>query len=159
MSLSDQKLYCPVRQEWVAGLPEEVVRQKFLQYMIRDRGFPLSLIAVEKALTQMPHLASVDHSSFPHRRADIISFAKGIHPEFDLYPLLIVECKAVKISPKMIKQVLGYNHFVQAIYVCIVNQDEVRTGWYDISKQNYIFIPEIPPYCTLICSSQMTEKR
>lgn len=143
-------LYCPVRKEWVAALPEEHVRQRMLRHLFEDRGFPAPLVAVEKSLKQMPHLSAAGLVGMPNRRADIVCFARGIHPSSDLYPLLIIECKSVKLTPKVIHQVSGYNHYVQACFIAIVNDEEICTGWFDRVKGAYEFIDYLPSYDELI---------
>lgn len=141
-------LYCPIRKFHVSSLPEERVRVQLLNQLIFSLGYPRSCIAVEKELAQMPHLRLVDQK-FPQRRADLICFAKGIHPEHDLYPLLLIECKAVKLTPKMVNQVVGYNHFIKAYFIALVNQEEARTGWFDPIEGAYRFIPRVPSYTQL----------
>lgn len=147
-------LYCPIRKEWVAALPEEHVRQGVLRHMLDEKGFPAALVAVEKSLRQMPHISAREIVGMPDRRADVVCFAKGIHPDCDLYPLLIVECKAVKLSDRVVNQVSGYNHFVRACFIAIVNATEIRTGWYDRQKGSYAFVNYMPSYEELISSIQ-----
>ncbi len=143
------QIQCLIRKEWVAGTPEENVRQSLLYHLVHELQFPLSQIAVEKGLKQMPHL-SLASFELPDRRSDVVCFAQGIHAEHSLYPLLLIECKAVKITPKVISQATGYNHFLRAYYVALVNQDEVRLGWQ--TKDGYQFINRIPKYAELIQS-------
>ena len=121
------------------------MRQYLVDQMIHSLGYPESLIVLEKGLSQMPHLALTDQK-IPERRADIVCFAKGIHPHCDLYPILLVECKAVKLSPKVINQVSGYNHYMKACFICVANQDEVRTGWYDREAKQYTFVNHLLGY-------------
>lgn len=147
-----ESLYCQIRQARVSALPEEKVRQRLLNHMIQELGFPASLIAVEKSLRQLPHLSVTDRRLVPDRRADIICFAKGTVSGNDLYPLLLVECKAIKLSPRVINQVLGYNHFIRACFIAIANEDEIRIGWHDHLKGEYSFADYLPSYDQL-CSS------
>lgn len=151
-----KQLFCRIRKEWVAELPEEIVRQNILRHMIEEKEFPPSLLAVEKALKQMPHLSLVDQKLIPQRRIDVVAFAKGIHPHYDLYPLVIVECKAVKLTQKTITQAIGYNHNVGAPYIVLVNQEQLITAWYDPSKKNYQFIHQLPSYSNLIAQQTKT---
>ena len=132
-----------IRKEWVAAQPEEIVRQNLLHRLIHSLEFPSAYLAVEKGLKQMPHL-SLTGMTIPRRRADIICFAKGIHPACDLYPLLMIECKSVKITPKVKSQVIGYNHFMKACFVAVANQNEVRTGWFDPEKSMFLLITCLP---------------
>src|SRR5690242_14822270 len=84
-----------VRRAWVAATPEEGVRQRVLKKMIHALGFPKELIAVEKELKELPHLAG---RSVPERRIDVLCYGKEIHPEHSLYPLLLIECKREAID-------------------------------------------------------------
>lgn len=137
----NQTLYCAVRQEWVAAQPEEWIRQRVLQHLI-DLQYPLSGLAVEKALRSLPHLSGQDLAHVPDRRADILVYLQG-------RPLLLIECKAVKLTDAFVRQVVGYNHIVQAPYIVLANEEEVRTGWFDGASRTYQFVPYIPEYETI----------
>ncbi len=135
-------------------MPEEIVRQRLLLHMIDQKGFPASLVAVEQLLGQLPHLSTVDPRRVPKRRADIICFANRNHllSSSVLHPLLLVECKAIKLAPAVMSQVVGYNHFVGSSFIAVVNQDEIRTGWYDREKKDYMFVDYLPSYLELLKS-------
>jgi hypothetical protein len=142
------QLFCPIRKLWVASTPEEMVRQSLVHMMTADLGFPASSLALEKGLSQMPHV-DIRNGPIPTRRADIVVFAKDIHPEYLFYPLLLIECKAVPLTEKVIRQVVGYNQFVKARYIAVANQTEIRLGWYQTLQQDYHFIPGLLPFDTL----------
>jgi hypothetical protein len=145
-----ESLFCLIRKEWVAALPEEVVRQRLLLHMIEHKGFPASLIAVEQPLRGLPHLSTSDRQKVPNRRADIICYANGGMNA--LQPLLIVECKSINLAPAIMNQIAGYNHFVRSRFIAIANKGEIRTGWYDGKKKDYIFVDFLPSYADLIKS-------
>lgn len=149
LKLNADLLFCAIREQWVAALPEERVRQHLIQHMIKDLGFPRGGIAVEMSLAQMPHLQGKG-LVIPDRRADIVCFSTENNVQGTLQPLLMVECKAVPLTPKVLQQVTGYNHYVQAAFVAIANAEELRTGWYDDAKGEYQFVPFIPTYTDLI---------
>lgn len=140
-----QSLYCPIRRQWMPDLPEERVRQRLIQWMTSSLGYPASLLAVERGLQQMPHL-SLTPKRCPTRRADLLCFGNNIHPQHALYPLLLVECKAHPITAKCIQQLLGYNYFVQAYFVAIVNGTEIKISSYRTPH----FLPGLPEYHTLL---------
>ena len=119
---SSKKILDPVRGCWVEATPEERVRQGLLQKMIGELGYPKSLIAVERPLKSMPHLY---RASLPDRRADIVCFASGIHPDWPFYPLLLIECKSSLLHLEALAQVRGYNHFVGAYFIAAVNAQEI----------------------------------
>jgi len=152
MELSNQKpsqVFCAVRKQWVAAQPEELVRQRLILLLTEKLKFPKNLILLEMGLAQMPHFTP-GVLKIPERRADIVCFAKDIHPNHALYPLLLIECKAVKLSSKVVSQVVGYNHFVQAYFVAIANQEEIKLGWYEAKNKDYVFIDGIPPFDRLV---------
>lgn len=148
-----EQIYCQIRKTFVAALPEEQIRQRLIFHMVQNLGFPLNSLVLEKGLRQMPHLALCG-IKIPSRRADLLCFAKDIHPEHSLYPLLLVECKAVKLNRKVINQIAGYNHFLKAYFICVVNEKEIRTGWYDANLQSYTFVNQLPSYAELIKNVQ-----
>ena len=126
--MSSKSLNCLVRKTSVSSTPEEIVRQSLLHYLVDNLGYPLE------------------------RRADIICFAKGIHPKFTLYPLLLIECKSVKLDGKVKNQVIGYNRFLRSYYIAIVNQSTMQTGWFDQSSGEYHFVDGILDYHQLLSS-------
>ncbi len=147
--MKNNRLYDPIRKTYVLALPEEIVRQQLIHKMINHLGFPTSLLAVEKDLCNLPHLLNKEFPS-QKRRADIICFAKNINPNFSIYPLLMIECKACKLTKKTIDQVLGYNHFVEAYFVSIASEREIVTFWYNLKKKDYNSINYLPSYDQLI---------
>ncbi|MEI6242937.1 MAG: type I restriction enzyme HsdR N-terminal domain-containing protein [Chlamydiota bacterium] len=127
------------------------MRQSLLRVMIEELGYPKSLIGVEKDLFLLPHLQDKKKERVK-RRADILCFAKDLHPTYPIYPLLLIECKAFSFTEEVIRQVLGYNHFVQAYFVAIANPDEFLLF---VQKENDIEkIPYLPPYEQLIRAAQ-----
>jgi hypothetical protein len=149
LKLKNNRLYDPVRKTYVLPLPEEIVRQQLIHKMINLLGFPMSLLAIEKDLCNLPHLQNKEFPS-QKRRADIICFAKNINPNYSIYPLLMIECKACKLTKKTIDQVLGYNHFVESYFVSIANETEIITFWYDLKNGKYTSINFLPSYEQLI---------
>ncbi|MBA3721367.1 MAG: type I restriction enzyme HsdR N-terminal domain-containing protein [Parachlamydiaceae bacterium] len=152
--MKPDQLFCAIRKEWVAALPEELVRQYWIQQMIQELGYPAGGFALEKSLSQIPHLSS-NGIKLPSRRADIIFFAKGIHPSYDLYPLILIECKAVKLTPKVVHQVVGYNFYLRAPFIGIVNQTESQTGWFDHDKKEFVFKNSLLPFQQIIKSCKL----
>ncbi len=139
------RLYDPFRRSWVVATPEEIVRQKLLNVMTEQLGFPKTLLAVEVQLSEIPHLKKMEN--LPKRRADILCFAKGIHEEYPLFPLLLVECKEGEVGTDAEGQVLGYNHFVQALFVAIAGQDHVAV----IHPQSISFLPPYSQLMEYVC--------
>lgn len=117
--------------QWVAATPEEVVRQNFIQKMLA-LGFPKGLISVEKNLA-------------PDRRIDLLCHTTV---KEKIVPLLLVECKAIEINRAAEQQVFGYNAAIQAPFICLANQKEIKTLWKEMDK--IASVPFLPSYAQLV---------
>ncbi|WP_041941585.1 type I restriction enzyme HsdR N-terminal domain-containing protein [Waddlia chondrophila] len=149
--MSQGFLHCLVRKFSVASTPEEMIRQSLLSLMVNRLGYPLETLVVERGLDQMPHL-NLNSRQIPSRRADIVCFAKGIHPKHSLYPLLLIECKSVKLDAKAKNQVIGYNRYLQSLFISLANAEGVQTGRFNPSMNGYEFINGLPRYADLVNS-------
>lgn len=150
LSKPNKEIFDPVRKKWVEATPEEIIRQGLIEKMLGELGYPPALLAVEKELSQLPHLRLVEKKVIPRRRADIIAFARNIHPDHVLSPLLMIECKAVPLTPKFAQQVIGYNSVVQAPFLALANGEQVLTGYFDQAAGHYDFASGLPPYSLLL---------
>jgi hypothetical protein len=94
------------RKKWVKLSPEEWVRQNFLQYLVQEKKYPASIIAVEKEV----HLKDIK------KRCDIIIYKQA-------KPYMIVECKEmdVELNEKTISQILTYNIALNVNILVITN--------------------------------------
>lgn len=123
MASSKQRgsLYDPIRKMWVAATAEEYVRQRLLDALVHQLGFPQSLIVVEKQLSELPHL--LEKQGLPLRRTDILCYVKL---NGELNPLLLIECKEMDPGKEAKEQVLGYNYYVEASCVAIAGPKRVE---------------------------------
>jgi hypothetical protein len=150
-SPSKKEIYDPFRKKWVVATPEEKVRQNLLQRMTLELSYPRELISVEKALSEMPHITASHRSSCPDRRVDLVCFAKGIHPDHSLYPLILIECKeSSSLIEVAQQQVIGYNYFIKACFVAVAYPNGCQWGYYDSRKQTYAFSDQMPSYNELM---------
>lgn len=121
-----------VRKKYIKLTPEEWVRQHVLYFLTAEKGYPISLIAVEKQLI----------INDLKRRFDIVVFnSQG-------QPYLIVECKApqVTISQDAFDQVAIYNTEIQASYMMVTNGLQHYYCKIDTEKEQYYFLRELPSY-------------
>ena len=111
---SKKYLFDRIRKIWVLLTNEEWVRQNFIQYLIQELKYPVSLIAVEKEI-QLGELK---------KRFDILVFNK------DHQPWMLIECKAAEINldEKVFRQVLRYHISVPCSYLLITN-GHYTYGW------------------------------
>ena len=130
-----KELKCILRNELVSASPEELVRQACLLKML-DLGYPSSLIVVEKSLSQLvPKMSDID---LPKRRMDIVCFSNNN----GITPLLLIECKAKKITKSSINQALGYNYYLKAPFIACASP----SNFFIVSP----FLPPIPKLCDLL---------
>ena|SRR5579872_4713276 len=145
--LNNQKIFDEFRSIWVAATPEELIRQTLLKMLSEKLGFPKELIAVEKELSQLPHLAESD---VPPRRLDILCYGKNIHPNHSLYPLLLIECKRGNLDGSAQEQLLGYNYYVQASFVAIAAKNGILFAYPSEKGGVSQFLSFIPSYQQLL---------
>ena len=126
------RIFDRFRKTMVTLTPEEWVRQHFLLFLAREKGYPASLITVE---------ASVKVSRRT-KRTDIVAYSR------QLVPLLIVECKApdVKITGQVFDQIVRYNMTLQVNYLVVTNGLDHYCCKLDYLNSSYSFLPDIPEY-------------
>lgn len=134
-------IFCPVRKIEVKATPEEYVRQKVLLLLIHTLGYPISLIVVEKKLSELP-LSHGLIKKIPNRRIDVLCYGAGK----TLQPLLLIECKAKRFGARQVRQLLGYNYYVGAHAVALVSDQ--KTAFLEASSQRSQ--EYIPPYQQLL---------
>ena len=127
-----QKIWDIFRKKMVALTPEEWVRQNFLQFLIKEKQFPLGRIAVEKEI----------NINGLKRRYDAVVFDKEFQAQF------LIECKAphIKIDHKVGEQIIAYNYSLKAPYLLLTNGLEHYCIAVDYKNQHYKFLKEIPAY-------------
>jgi hypothetical protein len=121
-----------LRKKYLVLTPEEWVRQHYVQYLVQEKNYPVSLIALEKQLT-------INNLK---KRTDIVVYNK------DGQPKIIVECKAphIKISQDTFDQIARYNLQLKAKYLIVTNGLEHYYCSMDFENENYQFLKEIPSY-------------
>lgn len=77
-------LFDPIRKKLILHTPEEMVRQAFIQFLIKKKGVPQDMIEVEVPMSYFSRNAKV--------RADTI--VNTIQNK-KLVPILVVECKSL----------------------------------------------------------------
>ena len=112
--------------------PEEWVRQHFVYFLIEEKKYPISLIALEKQLT-------INNRK---KRTDILVFNTAGNHE------IIVECKApsIKITQATFDQIARYNLKLKATYLIVTNGLEHFYCKMDFENETYIFLKEVPDY-------------
>ena len=123
-------IFDTVRKRYVMLTPEEWVRQNFMKYLVMEKNYPETLMAVEKQL-------SVNGKLF---RFDLVVYRRcGA-------PLLIAEFKApgVKISQDAFDQVVRYNMALKVERVVVSNGMQHYVCEIDYENNSYRFLKEVP---------------
>lgn len=126
------QIFDAFRKKYVVLTPEEWVRQNFLNYLVTEKKYAASLIALEAGLKYNELL----------KRADILIYDKQGNP------FLLVECKApeVKISQDTFDQVARYNMTFKVTYLVVTNGLDHFCCKMDYSNNSYQFLEEIPSF-------------
>lgn len=121
-----------VRKKYVIVTPEEWVRQHVIHFLLKEKNYPISLIAVEKQLKINKRV----------KRTDIIVYNKQGTPE------ILIECKApsVKITQTTFDQIARYNLSANSNFLMVTNGLENYYCKIDTTKETYIFLKDIPQY-------------
>lgn len=125
-------IFDALRKKNVVLTPEEWVRQHFVQFLIQEKKYPTSLIAIEKELI-------INNLK---KRTDILVFSS------DGLPKIIVECKAphIKITQNTFDQIARYNLKLNANFLIVTNGLEHYYCKLDTKNKTYIFLQDIPTY-------------
>jgi len=127
-----QYIFDIIRKKDVVLTPEEWVRQHILHFLITIKGYPKSIIAVEKQLT----------INTLKKRFDILVFnTNGL-------PKIIIECKApkVKITQEAFDQIARYNLKLNANYLMVSNGLTHYFCKLDTANERYVFLEDLPEY-------------
>jgi len=103
-------IFDELRKLWLRLTPEEWVRQNFIQYLIREKNYPATLIASEKKI-MLGELV---------KRFDILIYDQKHEP------WMMIECKSMQVplNPLVLDQVLRYHISVPVPYLIITNGNE-----------------------------------
>jgi len=127
-------IFDSIRKKYLVLTHEEWVRQNFIQFLIQEKGYPASLIAIEMGIDVLN----------TKKRCDIVLFNNEGKAH------IIVECKApsIKISQDTFDQIARYNLTLKTDLLIVTNGLEHYTCIMDHENEQYQFLKEIPEYKT-----------
>ena len=120
------------RKKYIKLTPEEWVRQNFLCFLEKERGYPASKMVVEKSM----HLYGLD------KRADVL-----VYDSFRM-PKLLAECKApdILISNDVFQQIAAYNMKFKVEYLVVTNGLQHYCCRLNFTTGEIVFMNDIPAY-------------
>jgi len=116
--------------------PEEWVRQNFVQFLIMEKNYSVSLITVE---------GGVKVNNNP-QRADLVIYNRSGNP------LVVAEFKApeVKINQQTFDQIVRYNMQLKVPFLIVSNGLQHFCCKINYDDNSYAFLPEIPEFSGII---------
>ena len=126
------QIFDRIRKKFVVLTPEEWVRQHFVNFLIEQKNYPESRIAIESSLKY----------NELRRRPDIVYYDNNLKAQ------LIVECKAsdVKITQTTFDQIARYNIVLNVAYLIVTNGLQHFCCKMDYEKQSFIYLKEVPDF-------------
>lgn len=123
-----------IRKKYVVLTPEEWVRQHLIHYLVDEKNYPQSLLAVERGL-ELNGL---------RKRFDLLAFNKNGQPQ------LLVECKSpdIELSKAVFEQIALYNAKFKVTLLLVTNGLQHITVQYEPDFAGYVFLSEIPGWNT-----------
>lgn len=114
----EPRILCEIRKRFIKETDEEIVRQRFIKFLLKEIKVPREMMDVEVHLSKL----KIDSRN----RADIVIYAT-LEPQ--RIPLILVECKSEKETIQtddVWKQARGYNQDIKAKYICLVDGKEYK---------------------------------
>lgn len=135
-------IFDPIRKMLIIESPEEIIRQKFIRYLIDKLKVPESKIGVEVPMS--------DFKKYARGKADIIIYGEdedGYH-----IPMVIIECKApdVPLTDEVWFQAYKYDNILGTGLIIITNGKYTYGALWDEDDEQYYFIEELPKYKQLL---------
>lgn len=128
-------IFDPLRRKFVALTPEEWVRQHFVNYLIKDKGFPAGRLCNE---------CNINLNGMK-RRCDTVLY------DAYLKPLVIVEYKAptIGVNQLVFDQIAAYNMVLKVKYLIVSNGLNHYCCQMDYDNQKVDYLETIPNYIDL----------
>lgn len=129
------EIYDCLRGKYVALTPEELVRQSFVNFLLKVKGYPMGLMNNEVSICQ----------NGISRRCDSVVFDKnGV-------PLMIIEYKSrnVAITQNVFNQIYRYNLVLKVKYLVVFNGINLYCCLIDYDNNSFSFLKGIPDYNNL----------
>jgi type I site-specific restriction endonuclease len=132
---SQYYIFDEIRKKHLVLTPEEWVRQHFIQYLIKEKSFPKSLIQIEAGLT-LNRL---------QKRTDIVVFNNSGER------IMVVECKApsIKIDQSVFDQAARYNSVHKTGWICVTNGLKHCYAKINHIDESFAFVQDLPDYTDL----------
>lgn len=125
-------IFDEIRKKYIVLTPEELVRQKFIRFLIEEKGYIKSLFSIESGLKY----------GDLKKRTDMLYYDRSGRP------FLLVECKSFKVplSQKTFEQLSIYNLTVKARFIGITNGISHRFCQVDYADKKLYYLESVPEF-------------
>jgi len=125
-------IFDEIRKKFLLLTPEEWVRQNFIKFLVAEKQYPASLIAIETGLKY----------NQLQKRADVLIYNKVGQAD------ILIECKAtgIKITQHVFDQIARYNMAFRVNYLIVTNGLNHFCCKMDYSNNSYFFLKDIPQF-------------
>lgn len=129
-------IFDSLRKKYIRLTPEEWVRQNFVQFLIVEKKYPVSLIVLE---------AGVKVNNNP-QRADLLVFDRSGNPA------LVAEFKApeIKISQSTFDQIVRYNMQLKVKFLIVSNGLNHFCCSLNYTENSFSYLAEIPDFVDIL---------
>ena len=135
-------IFDPIREILIVETPEEIIRQKFVRYLIEELKVPKNKIELEVPMSHFKKGAK--------GRADIIVY--GENDEMCDIPIMLIECKApnIPLVDEVWFQAYKYDYILGAGYIIITNGSVTYGAAWDEEDKEYYFVEYLLKYEKLL---------
>ncbi|MCI1647652.1 MAG: type I restriction enzyme HsdR N-terminal domain-containing protein [Bacteroides sp.] len=129
-------IFDALRGRYVALTPEEWVRQHFVNFLLKHKGYPQMLMANEVQI----------NLNGTKKRCDTVLYRR------DLTAQMVVEYKApdIEINQTVFDQITRYNMVLKVEYLIVSNGMQHYCCHIDYANNQYSFLKNIPDYKELL---------
>lgn len=119
-----------VRRKFVVFGPEEMVRQLWIHYLIKEKRFTNKRISIERKVK----------GAKLQKRFDLVAYDQSGNPQ------ILLECKSHrnKVDQSVFEQVSIYNLTLKIPYLCISNGIDSYCASIDFENSSFQFLGEVP---------------
>ncbi|TKC10877.1 type I restriction enzyme HsdR N-terminal domain-containing protein [Pedobacter polaris] len=125
-------IFDEIRKKHLVLTPEEWVRQHFIRYLLKEKGFPSALLQIEGGL-------SLNQT---RKRSDILVYDNVGEK------IMVIECKApsIAITQATFDQAARYNSVYKARWLAVTNGLNHYYAKIDHTNGKFLFVEELPSY-------------
>ena len=130
-----QQVFDVLRRRFVVLTPEEWVRQQFVHFLIRHKGYPAECIGNEVSITL----------GATKKRCDTVIYGSNAEP------LMVIEYKSpnVEITQKVFEQICRYNIKMKVEWLVVSNGLQHYCTRIDYENGTYQFVEDIPTFTSI----------